>query len=370
MNELISVIIPVYKAEAYVSTCINSVLTQSYPQLEILLVDDGSPDGCPAICDSYGKKDGRVRVIHKPNGGASSARNAGLEAAKGRYITFVDSDDMVAPNGLLHLWEALSRTGADYAAGICRIQNSTVCKNPIDDEQYLSFDTQPREVLAYLTRAGSYSPYAKLYKRDLIGKGLRFDESLRCSEDALFIRQYLAKCHSMVLVPHVVYDYNTTNDASLSKKGYEEYCEYYIEKLKALRTLCDTLPLTEVEKTDFLYYRGVHGLRLSTQHYFAHGSSPEEQKRLIAKSMALLLPWLEPARERSGCMDRDTAFWWSTKRSLVYQNRVEDYYTYIRREAKRKHRRKRVVAGIKHTVKAVIGCRYDSRARHEKNDTH
>ena len=96
-NNLISVIIPVYRVEAYLRRCVDSVLAQTYTQTEVILVDDGSPDGCPAICDAYAREDGRVRVIHQENAGLSGARNAGIEAAKGAWLSFVDSDDYLAP---------------------------------------------------------------------------------------------------------------------------------------------------------------------------------------------------------------------------------------------------------------------------------
>lgn len=93
MKELISVIVPVYNVEKYLRRCVDSILKQTYRNLEILLVDDGSTDGCAAICDDYGRKDVRVRVIHKENGGLSSARNVGIDAAMGELLAFVDSDD-------------------------------------------------------------------------------------------------------------------------------------------------------------------------------------------------------------------------------------------------------------------------------------
>ena len=93
MNSLISVIVPVYKVEAYLDACVQSILDQSYPDLEIILVDDGSPDHCPQMCEAWAAQDARIRVIHKTNGGLSSARNAGLELCTGEYIAFVDSDD-------------------------------------------------------------------------------------------------------------------------------------------------------------------------------------------------------------------------------------------------------------------------------------
>ena len=95
MKDLISVIIPVYKVEQYLDECINSVVNQSYKNLEIILVDDGSPDKCPKMCDGWAKRDNRIKVVHKQNGGLSSARNAGLDVANGDYFAFVDSDDVV-----------------------------------------------------------------------------------------------------------------------------------------------------------------------------------------------------------------------------------------------------------------------------------
>ncbi len=96
MNEpLISVIVPVYKVEKYFDECVESIVNQTYRNLEIILIDDGSPDNCPQMCDDWTKRDARIRVIHKENGGLSSARNAGLDVCKGEYIAFVDSDDFI-----------------------------------------------------------------------------------------------------------------------------------------------------------------------------------------------------------------------------------------------------------------------------------
>lgn len=93
--ELISVIVPVYKVERYIDECIESIRNQTYGDLEIILIDDGSPDSCPSICDNYARNDDRIKVIHKKNGGLSSARNVGIKVSSGQYITFVDSDDVL-----------------------------------------------------------------------------------------------------------------------------------------------------------------------------------------------------------------------------------------------------------------------------------
>ena len=114
---LLSVIVPVYNVEEYLARCVDSILNQTYRNLEVILVDDGSPDSAGVICDRYAEMDSRVRVVHKENGGLSSARNTGLELARGEYITFVDSDDWIEPEGYTHLMELMDRWGVKLVCG-------------------------------------------------------------------------------------------------------------------------------------------------------------------------------------------------------------------------------------------------------------
>ncbi len=114
--EKISVIIPIYKVEAYLERCLQSVVSQSYHNLEIILVDDGSPDRCPQICDEWAKKDSRIRVIHKKNGGLSDARNVGMAAATGSLMAFLDSDDWIEPNMYELLYEDMQKNSSDISA--------------------------------------------------------------------------------------------------------------------------------------------------------------------------------------------------------------------------------------------------------------
>lgn len=114
-NDIISVIVPIYKVEKYLDACVKSIVSQTYQQLEIILVDDGSPDQCGEICDTWAKKDERIAVYHKENGGLSDARNYGTERAHGKYITFVDSDDVIAPDFISYLYDLLRVNGADAA---------------------------------------------------------------------------------------------------------------------------------------------------------------------------------------------------------------------------------------------------------------
>lgn len=116
----LSIIVPVYKVEPYLRRCVDSILAQTFTDFELILVDDGSPDGCPAICDEYAEKDSRVKVIHKGNGGLSDARNAGLDVAQGEYIGFVDSDDLIKPDMYSNLIKLARETRADIV--VCGIE--------------------------------------------------------------------------------------------------------------------------------------------------------------------------------------------------------------------------------------------------------
>ena len=116
MDPLVSIIVPVYNVKPYLNRCVDSLLGQSYQNTELLLVDDGSTDGSETLCDEYAAQDARVRVLHKKNGGLSDARNAGVDAAAGEYLSFVDGDDWVSPYYIENLYRALEQAGADFSA--------------------------------------------------------------------------------------------------------------------------------------------------------------------------------------------------------------------------------------------------------------
>ena len=125
-NELISIIVPVYKVEKYLEKCVKSILKQTYTNLEIILVDDGSPDKCGQLCDELAKTDDRIIVFHKENGGLSDARNYGVERANGEYIGFVDSDDYIHECMYKELYEAIKKSGTSIAeCGVTRVYKNT-----------------------------------------------------------------------------------------------------------------------------------------------------------------------------------------------------------------------------------------------------
>ena len=127
MEDLISVIVPIYNIEPYVNRCVESVVKQTYSNLEIILVDDGSEDNSPSICDKWKEKDSRIVVIHKANGGLSDARNAGMKISHGKFYSFVDGDDEISPNMLVRLYKALRNTESDVS--MSRIEKIEACKS-------------------------------------------------------------------------------------------------------------------------------------------------------------------------------------------------------------------------------------------------
>lgn len=182
-NPLISVIVPIYNTEKYIHQCIDSIIGQTYSNLEIILVDDGSPDNCPAICDEYGAKDDRVKVIHKSNGGQSSARNAALDICKGEYIAFVDSDDWLEPSAYAEMMEFAVKEKLDVV--YCRPQEISD-SGEITATRYHYYDDktvcESRDIaVRTLKNEISAEPWLKICHCDCWGK-LRFPEG-RIYED-------------------------------------------------------------------------------------------------------------------------------------------------------------------------------------------
>ena len=208
---MISVIIPVYKVEKWLDRCVASVIAQTHCNLQILLVDDGSPDACGAMCDSWAQKDPRIRAIHKENGGLSSARNAGLEEATGAYVLFVDSDDLLHPQLCARLLEALTREKAGIAICDCaHIFGEAEPEYTISDNR-VSMDAG--EAICQLWYQTSFLPSAwgKLYKREIFAD-LRFTEGL-LYEDIDMMHLAFAAGERIVYEPSRLYGYVHREDS-------------------------------------------------------------------------------------------------------------------------------------------------------------
>lgn len=217
-NPLVSVVVPVYKVEKYLDKCVESIVGQTYENLEIILVDDGSPDNCPAMCDEWAERDNRIKVIHKENGGVSSARNAGIDAATGELIGFVDSDDWLEPD----MYECLVKNAFEYDADISR------CGYYVDWSDHISYvgGTErkinlPDDIEARCEMLGTYhgtsSLCNKVYRATLF-ESLRIDESMKITED--WYINYILLRRSKKVVYDDICKYHYVMHADSATKSY------------------------------------------------------------------------------------------------------------------------------------------------------
>lgn len=254
---LISVIVPVYRVEEYLERCVKSILSQTYKNLEVILVDDGSPDQCPAICDACAEKDARVKVIHQENKGLSGARNAGIDVASGEYLAFVDSDDYVSPHFIEELYQLLQDTGC--AIGQCRF--SYVKGDGLVEEGDSAFCIYrgeslmeqlygPEEKATCFVVAWNKLYWAELFKET----GIRYPEG-RIHEDEATTYRLFHEAKKLAFLDRALYGYYTENGGSITSvfsakrlqwlTAHEERIAFFkkngYEKLlpAAYRKLCD-----------------------------------------------------------------------------------------------------------------------------------
>ena len=240
---MISVIVPVYKVEKYIHRCVDSILGQTYADFELILVDDGSPDNCGAICDEYAAKDSRVVGIHQENGGVSSARNTGLRVAAGKYVVFVDSDDYVAEDYLSDMYTL--RCDLVICGQVIRNVHGDVLWENKHPNRYFNSKCDIDYVWLY-KELTLYSPYCKLFCNETIqNNNIRFPVGVTWGEDGMFVADYLAHVSTLCVTCQVGYHYIKYNDnSSLSTKIRPEIIEiitksreYCIERMKSLSPL-------------------------------------------------------------------------------------------------------------------------------------
>lgn len=295
----ISVIVPVYKVEPYLDRCVQSILRQTFRAFELILVDDGSPDGCPAMCDAWAKQDRRIRVLHKENGGLSSARNAGLAVATGRYISFVDSDDWIEPQMLEYLWNLLQ---AHPEAQIAQ------CEAIISKDQTPA-QAQPQEEIAVFDQTGmldyffrihgeasNTAVWNKLYARDIL-QGFSF--VLTLNEDVEASYEFFQRASHMVVSNQKLYHYFVNNTGITRSKFSKKDLDY-------LAVWDRIVERTRVEHPEYLHYAVISRKRANFTmlcKMLSRGFSRDDQqmvavhrslKAQVRKDFRLLMGWRMP----------------------------------------------------------------------------
>lgn len=252
MENRISVIVPIHKVEQYLKRCIDSIINQTYTNLEIILVDDGSPDECPKICDEYAYIDERVKVIHKKNGGLSSARNTGLDIATGEFIVFIDSDDYIELNMIESMMNNMIKNNADLV--VCNI------RYVFNDREYIKYSKTDRilnkdEAMKEYIKDGIVQAVAwnKLYKKNIIGD-MRYKVG-KTNEDEFFTYKVINKAEKIYYNSNAFYNYLQRGSSIMGKysikrldgvdASYERlnfmrdyYPELYTEEKRNFFNLC------------------------------------------------------------------------------------------------------------------------------------
>lgn len=235
MDSLISVIVPIYNVEKYLQRCVDSIINQTYRNLEIILVNDGSPDNCPKMCDDYAKKDSRIKVVHKENGGLSDARNVGMEVATGEYISFIDSDDWIELNMIELLYNNLIETDSDISSGGIRMvwegSASSRLLMSINEDDLFVFNSS-EEALRELIEGNKVvqTVWNKLYKT-LVLRDVIFPVG-KINEDEYWSWQVFAKAKRVVSIGFPVYNY-LQRGGSIMRSG--KYNPFYVIEANSIR---------------------------------------------------------------------------------------------------------------------------------------
>lgn len=232
----VSLIVPIYNVEPYLHQCVDSLLAQDEQRIEIILVDDGSPDNCGSICDDYARLDNRIRVIHKPNGGLSSARNAGIAVAKGEYLMFVDSDDWVEPSYCSTALQTAESTGSEIVVfGYTDHFADHTEGNEYKDHETLTSSDALRELMGGKILSFAWN---KIYKARLFGNDIRYPEG-KNFEDVGTTYKLFARATSISLAKGKTYNYRKRDNSILATRKPKDFIDWFcLETERTAFILC------------------------------------------------------------------------------------------------------------------------------------
>lgn len=282
---LISVIVPVYKVEKYLDTCVRSIVNQTYRNLEILLVDDGSPDGSGAICEAWAAKDPRIKVVHKENGGGGAARNTALDAAGGELIAFADSDDYIAPDMYAHLYE-LIRDGADIAECDFVTTADDGAEFPLCEPKTMAYTREEAMREHIQDTIFRQLIWNKLYRREMVGH-IRFPVGTAI-DDEFFTYQVLGNAKKLVRSTKVCYAYRQQPDSVMHQTYSLKRLEGIRAKQLRLQYLKENMPSLVFEAETALFFFCIYAMQMSLQHL--SGQELETARRTIQNAVKDLTP--------------------------------------------------------------------------------
>ena len=287
----ISIIVPVYKVEKYIRQCIESILSQTYKDWELILVDDGTPDNSGLICDEYAAKDNRIQVVHKKNAGVGAARNTGIEKSTGDYIAFVDSDDFCTEQYIQNFIDGLT----EHPDSDLVIQGMYFYDNGITKKQLFSphfYVDNVKDAILQNNLLSFGAPYCKLFKKGIINSySIHFATEYSFGEDTYFFFEYLSHSYKIQLVSPMGYYYRDSPGDSLSKKCHR-FEHLYLFAKDSMRIISSLDQTKEIEKAySFVYIRllivGLFNTYILNYDKSSRYQSIESVKQLIRKKSRL-----------------------------------------------------------------------------------
>ena len=284
---MVTVIIPVYNVEMYLPLCINSILNQTYQNLEIILIDDGSTDDSPGICDTYALKDNRIKVIHQQNQGAAVARNTGLENATGEYIVFVDSDDFINEKMIEKLYIALKQTDSDLS--ICNFKYTSENGKEIDLKETdikneVLYTEEIIDKLFQNNNCGYIVIWNKMYKKDL-WKQIRYPVGV-IYEDEAVIHHIFSKCKKVATISDELYYYRQVSGSIMHSERNEKNLDKYLALADRLMFFKNTVNKENIRKLAYQYWYHY----LDDYYYFSKRNRNSARLKQMKKTLLSVYP--------------------------------------------------------------------------------
>ena len=294
-QQVVSVVIPVYGVERYLERCVRSVTEQDHDCLDIVLVDDGSPDACPQICDEWAARDSRIRVIHKENGGLASARNAGLDVIAGDMVTFVDSDDYVEPNYVSELLRWHEQSGADVTMCSCTHNlddGSVIADAKSTPEGIMGREEAMVQFLYHLSLAGPV--WGKMFDARFFKgeRGIRFHEGLN-SEDYYVLTQVFLRMNAIFVQMKPLYHYSIRQGSIAHMKSFNAHS---CDEIRIADLCCDYLIEYGYHNRSAMDYFRLQGRADVLFNIFQSDANPEVSRRIARDMRRHLLPVLRDRR--------------------------------------------------------------------------
>lgn len=298
----ISVVVPVYKVEAYLDQCVQSLLKQTFQDFELLLVDDGSPDRCGEMCDGYAAQDSRIRVIHQSNAGLSCARNAGIRQAQGDYITFVDSDDWVTEDYLSYLLSGVEEHGADISVGsFCSVYGGKAVPWRTPDDAFAVLSAVEAVENMFYAESFDTSAWAKLFPRSCFQEKL-FPPGLLYEEVATTYRLLLTQ-QKVAVGRRPIYFYRKRSDSIVGSRFSPQSMDMLVNTQELFRYVQANVPQLQRAAVRRLVYACFYLLKTLSADYPSYPRETDELVAIVKKhAKSVLLDKRAPKRDKTAIL--------------------------------------------------------------------